>query len=73
MAIIESFVIVFYSTNAEGENLMSKAITDIKLSADGTISFNFMKSVVTGVDDLVTTQKSTVAGWYDLNGHRLSL
>lgn len=63
---------VIFSTNAEGENLMSKAITDIKLSADGTISFNFMKSVVTGVDDLVTTQKSTVAGWYDLNGHRLS-
>ena len=51
---------------------MSKAITNIRLSEDGTISFDFMKTSPAGVSDLFADTKVTITGWYDLNGRRLS-
>ena len=51
---------------------MGKAITNIKLSEDGTISFDFMNPNSSGVSLLSADEKSTITGWYDLNGRRLS-
>lgn len=63
---------VLYTANADGKQYMSKAITNIQLSEDGTISFDFMKSGLSDVSDLVGDKSATVKGWYDLNGRRLS-
>ena len=63
---------VLFTANAEGKKFMSKAITNIKLSEDGTISFDFMNPNLSGVSILATDENTTITGWYDLNGHRLS-
>ena len=63
---------VLFIANAEGKNFMGKAITNIKLSEDGTISFDFMNPNSSGVSILAADEKSTITGWYDLNGRRLS-
>ena len=61
-----------FAANAEGKYFMSKAITNIRLSEDGTISFDFMKASPAGVSDLAADTKASITGWYDLNGRRLS-
>ena len=40
---------VLFTPNTEGKNFMGKAITNIKLSEDGTISFDFMNPNSSGV------------------------
>lgn len=63
---------VLFTANAEGKNYMSKAITNIQLSEDGTISFDFMKPDLSEISDMIEGKKAIVKGWYDLNGRRLS-
>lgn len=63
---------VLFTPNTEGKNFMGKAITNIKLSEDGTISFDFMNPNSSGVSILAADEKCTITGWYDLNGRRLS-
>lgn len=61
-----------FSANAEGKAFMGKAITNIKLSEDGTISFDFMKTGVSKISDMAASEKATLIGWCDLNGRLLS-
>ena len=63
---------VLFTANAEGKNFMGKAITNIKLSEDRTISFDFRNPNSSGVSILAADEKNTITGWYDLNGRRLS-
>lgn len=59
-----------FKKNAEGEKLMSKPITNIRMADDGTISFDFMKDP-TSVDPIRRAASSAPDAWYDLNGSRL--
>ena len=61
-----------YAVNADGVNLMSKPITNIRMADDGTISFDFMKDP-TSVDPIryAADASSEADAWYDLNGARL--
>jgi hypothetical protein len=54
-----------FNENAEGVMFMQKAITNIRIADDGTISFDFMKEA-SGIDVVDGT-----AVWYDLQGRRL--
>ena len=60
-----------FSPNADGELLMSKAITNIRVASNGTVSFDFMtdptaiRRVLTNVTNEGHTQ------WYDLHGRLL--
>ena len=61
-----------FNKNAEGEKLMSKSITNIRVDADGTISFDFMKDPVSVVPIRYAADVSSGSEtWYDLNGSRL--
>ena len=59
-----------YQENGEGVKLLSKAITDIEMSADGLISFKFMGGVVDGIG-LKQTAESSKPTVFDLNGRQL--
>lgn len=61
-----------FKNNDEGEKLMSKPITNIRMADDGTISFDFMKDP-TSVAPIryVPDASSASEAWYDLNGTRL--
>ena len=43
-----------FTVNAEGKAFMGKAITNIKLAEDGTISFDFMKTSFAEVSDMAS-------------------
>lgn len=58
---------LFYA-NTDGLKLMSKPITNIQMSADGTISFDFMKET-TAIRRVQAEADN--APWYDLQGRRL--
>ena len=58
-----------FNKNAEGKLFMSKAITNVRIAADGTISFDFMGGT-SGIDAIKVTDDSP-AVWYDLQGRRL--
>ncbi len=70
-----------FTPAADGRYLMGKPITNIRLSADGTISFDFMKGEDTGVetmsDEFATPHYDMqrnglmTEGWYTIDGHRL--
>ena len=60
---------VLLHENAEGIKLMGKSITNIKVAADGTVSFDFMKGS-TGIRAIENTQKNDDR-WYDIQGRRL--
>lgn len=57
-----------FEANADGELFMSKAITNIRLADDGTISFDFMMDP-SGIHRIKTDEGHTV--WYDLQGRQL--
>ena len=59
---------VFYK-NAEGAMFMSKAITNIRVADDGTISFDFMKGT-SGIQPIIEVT-DTDNRWYDLQGRQL--
>ena len=61
-----------YKANANGQMLMGKPITHIRMAADGTISFNFMKPGGTGVDSpLSSATDDGHTTWYAIDGRRL--
>lgn len=60
---------MLYNTNAAGTKFMQKAITNIKVASDGSVSFEFMKSS-TGIH-LVPTLSEDEGVWYDLQGRKL--
>ena len=60
---------VLFSPNADGELLMSKAITNIQVTSDGTVSFDFMTDP-TAIRRVLTDEGHTSV-WYDLQGRRL--
>ena len=67
-----------FTPAADGRLFMGKAITNIRLSADGTVSFDFMKGEETGIVDITTmpaggNQPSVWqrASGYAIDGHRL--
>jgi len=60
-----------FTANAEGKKLMSKAITNIQIDDDGNVSFDFMKTDDTGVSEIISDRKTSIVGWYDLNGRQL--
>ena len=58
-----------FNKNAEGKLFMSKAITNVRIAADGTISFDFMGGT-SGID-AIKVMDDNPAVWYDLQGRRL--
>lgn len=60
-----------FHANADGRNFMSKAITNIQMASDGSVSFDFMKGS-TAISDVLNDSESAPVVWYDLNGRRLS-
>ena len=56
--------------NANGEYLLSKPVTSIKMSSDGLISFDFMGGA-TGINDLRISDENGESCIYDLSGKRV--
>lgn len=60
-----------YTTNAAGSNLLGKPLTNITMSADGLVSFDFMGGEGTvGIVSAMPSQSA--AQVYDLQGRRVS-
>ncbi len=59
-----------FTANAEGKELMGKAITNIEIDDNGNVSFDFMKSGETGVME-IGGDDASIVGWYDLDGRLL--
>ena len=62
-----------FNPNADGEKFMSKPITNIQLSDDGTAAFEY-KATPTAIRSPFTTQRSLSQSkgyFFDLNGRRL--
>ena len=59
---------VLFTANAEGQLFMSKAITNIRLASDGTVSFDFMADP-TAIQRVLKEEGHTQ--WYDLHGRLL--
>lgn len=61
-----------YNQNIEGSLLLSKPITNIRVSDDGLVSFDFMGgSTPTGISQVATVPGSGETMVFDLNGRRL--
>ncbi|MBO4825621.1 MAG: M6 family metalloprotease domain-containing protein [Prevotella sp.] len=58
-----------FTPNADGRNYMGKAITNIKMAADGSISFNFMKDDSSGIT--TTASNDAAAPWFSIDGRRM--
>ena len=62
-----------FTPAADGRLFMGKAITNIHLSADGAVSFDFMKGEETGIVDITTMppggSQSTV--WQGISGYTI--
>jgi hypothetical protein len=58
-----------FNKNAEGALLMSKAISNIRVADDGTISFDFMGGT-SGIQPIIEVT-DTDNRWYDLQGRQL--
>jgi hypothetical protein len=58
-----------FNKNAEENLFMSKAITNIRIADDGTISFDFMGG--TSSIQSMTEVTDTDNRWYDLQGRQL--
>ena len=58
-----------YQFSGSGSLLMSKAITNIRLASDGTVSFDFMTDP-TAIRRVLTDEGHTSV-WYDLHGRQL--
>ncbi len=59
-----------YNANADGAKFMQKAITNIQVASDGSISFDFMQ-VPSGINELRIENSELKDSWYDLQGRRL--
>ena len=58
-----------YHPADDGRKFMGKAITNIRMADDGTISFDFMQADENGIRDIIPDNEA--GSWYDLNGRRL--
>lgn len=64
---------LMYNTNAQNSNYLSKPITNIKMSEDGLVSFDFMGgSTATAIHDIAVQGKGGAVVTYDLNGRQVS-
>ncbi len=59
------------NANSKGSKLLSKPITNVKMSSDGLVSFDFMGGKPTGVSDLSVLSAQPTAV-YDLQGHNMT-
>ena len=59
-----------FNDNADGKLFMQKAITNIRVASDGSVSFDFMQ-VPSGIGS-VPALSDGEGEWYDLQGRRLS-
>ncbi len=57
-----------YNNNSDGEELLSKPITNIRMSADGLVSFDFMGGTVTPVTAIRQHSDQQTTTCFDLNG-----
>ena len=60
-----------FTPAADGRNFLGKSITNIRLAADGTISFDFMKDKETGIETMPDERCQMSDVWYTLDGRRL--
>jgi len=62
---------VMYNTNDVGSVMLSKAISNISVSEDGVVSFDFMGGTPTGITEVSDVTKGEDGVWYDLMGRRV--
>ena len=60
---------LMYNSNSAGSLFLSKAITNIRVSDDGLVSFDFMGGTPVNI---CTDTAKTEETLYDLSGHRVS-
>ncbi len=63
---------LMYDNNEAGSKYLSKAITNIRVSDDGLVSFDFMGGDLARVSPIEEWHDKGDAPWYSLQGHRLS-
>ena len=61
-----------YSTNAQGSKLLSKAITNIQMTADGLISFDFMGGNPSGISTTASQPSDGNSNVYNIMGQRVT-
>ena len=64
-----------FTPATDGRLFLGKAITNIVEAEDGTISFDFMKEIDTGIqtiDHSPLTIDHSADAWYDLSGHKVA-
>ena len=59
---------IVYNANKDGQTTLNKAITNIQMADDGTISFDFMG----GTTDIKEVGKVNDDNWYDLQGRKIA-
>ena len=62
---------MLFTSAADGRGFMGKPITNIQLTSDGTVSFDFMKSEETGVRTMSDVRSENPDVWYTIDGRRL--
>ena len=62
---------LMYSLNAEGDSLLGKAITNIRMTDEGLISFDFMGTDPTYIKTISSASGTQQATYYDLQGRRI--
>ena len=60
-----------YTENAEGSTLLGKPITNIQMTEDGLISFDFMGGDKTGIENSNSQSPILNSQFYDLQGRRV--
>ena len=65
---------LMYNLNVNGDSLLSKPITNIQMSAEGLISFDFMGGTSTSdaIVPICHLPKDSAPALYDMQGRRLS-
>ncbi len=62
-----------YNTNTDGSKLLGKSITNITMSSDGLVSFDFMGgNTSVGISDACTQTTDGIREVYDLQGRRVT-
>lgn len=62
---------LMYTANVGGSNLLGKPITNITMSDDGLVSFDFMGGNTEGIENLTPSLSEVDGAVYDLQGRRL--
>ena len=64
-------VAALFTANAQGQNVMGKPVTNIRIAKDGTVGFDFMNPKSDGVTTTLN-DKEKINQWYTTTGLRLS-